>query len=204
MTMEYPWTSQDKDNGHWQLSSSPPARLNFTGSQGKPALSFIRNQTKEQNSCSGRGRNPSTMCIYTSFLCLFFTLTAEGEEPGVPHTPHGPHWGNHPEQTCSKASPATCDGKGHLWTSDCSTRLLFISHEETITALQGKPRLPFWKRRNLEKPRDLSTEVRHTPMGKVLSSWYRESSCACKHLITLHLPWSPLLKSCFNSPTAAS
>lgn len=104
MTTEYPWTSQDKDSGHWQLSSSPPARLDFTGFQWKPALSFDRNQAKEQHSCSGRGRNPSTVCIYTSFLCLFFTLTAEEEEPGVPQTPHDPHWGNHPEQTCSKAS----------------------------------------------------------------------------------------------------
>lgn len=101
MTMEYPWMSQDQDSG--QLSSSAPARLDFTGFQWKPALSFIRNQAKQQHSCSGRGRNPFTVCICTSFLCLFFTLTAE-EEPGVPHTPHDPHWGNNPEQTCSKTS----------------------------------------------------------------------------------------------------
>lgn len=195
MTMEYPWTSWDKDSGHWQWSSSPPARLDFTGLQWKPALSFIRNQAKEQHSCSGKGRNPSTIYIYISFLCLFFTLTAEGEEPGVPLTPHDPHWGNHPEQPCSKASPATSDGKGHFWMPDCCRRLLLISHEETITGLQGKPRLPIRERRELEKPRDLSTEVRHTPMGTVLSSWHRESSWACKHLITLHLLWSPLWKS---------
>lgn len=174
------------------------------GFQWQPALSFLRNQAKEQHSCSGKGRNPPTIYIYISFLCLFSTLTAEAEEPGVPHAPHDPQWGNHPDQTCSKASLATCDGKRHFWMSDCCRRLLFISHEETITGLQGKPRLPARKRRDLEKPRGLSTEVRHTPMGKVLNSWYRESSCACRHLITLHLLWSPLLKSCFNSPTAAS
>lgn len=118
MIMEYPWTSWDKDSGHWQLSSSPPARLDFTGFQWKPALSFIRNQAKEQHSCSGRGRNPSTTCIYTSFLCLFFTLSAEEEEPGVPHAPHDRHRGT------IQNRPA---GKPHLPrvmekdTSECQT-----------------------------------------------------------------------------------
>lgn len=90
MTMEYPWTSWNKDTNN---VSSPPARLDFTGFQSKPALSFIRNQAKEQHSCSGRGRNPFTTCTYTSFFCLFFTLTAVEEEPGVPHTPQDCHWG---------------------------------------------------------------------------------------------------------------
>lgn len=150
-------------------------------------------------------RKKSIHYLYLHFLFVsLFHLVSRGRRTWSPsHSSWSPPR-NHPEQTCRKTSLATCDGKGHFWMSDCSRRLLFISHEETIIGLQGKPRLPVWKTRDLEKPRDLSTEVRHTPMGKVLSSWYRESFWACKHLITLHLLWSPLLKSCFNSPTAAS
>lgn len=72
MTTEYPWTSQDKDSGHWQLSSSPPARLDFTGFQWKPALSFDRNQAKEQHSCSGR-EEIHPLCVFTLPFCVSFS-----------------------------------------------------------------------------------------------------------------------------------
>lgn len=188
-----------------QPSSLPPASLDFIKFQWKLALCFIRNQVKDQYSstacsCSGRGRNPYFTHIYISFFFgLCCTLTVKEEETGVPpasHYPCCPH-----AEGCNQNRPAIklhllhVMEKDNFWMVDCSKRLLFTSHKETITHLQGKSRLPVWKTRELEKQRDLSTQVRHTLMGKVLNFWYKEYFYACKHLITLHLLDSPLLKS---------
>lgn len=204
---EWPWNIHEHpktrtvDTDNWAHHHLPGwISLGSNGNQ-HSALSG----TKQRSSTAAlEGEEIHPLCVFTLPFCVSFSPWQQREKNLESLTLFMIHTVGIIQSRPAVKPLLPCDGKGHFWLSDCSRSLLLISHEETITDFQEKPRLPVWNTRGLEKPRDLSTEVRHTPMGKVLSSWHRESFCACKHLITLHLLWNPLLKSCFNSPTAAS